>query len=53
METPGNPDSEAKRRANYDEWFLRDVEQGIAAADGGRLVEHSEVRKLIDERYPG
>jgi hypothetical protein len=51
MDTPDNPDLQATRRA--DEWFLREVEQGIAAADGGRLVEHSEVRKLIDERYPG
>jgi len=38
---------------NYDEWFLRGVDKGLAAADRGEFVEHSDVRKMIDERYPG
>jgi predicted transcriptional regulator len=38
---------------NYDEWFLREVDKGLAAADRGELVDHSEVRKMIDQRYPG
>jgi predicted transcriptional regulator len=42
-----------ERMVNYDEWFLREVDKGIAAADRGELVEHSAVRRLIDERYPG
>ena len=42
-----------ERMVNYDEWFLREVDKGLAAADRGDLVEHSEVRKMIDERYPG
>jgi len=42
-----------ERMVNYDEWFLREVEKGLAAADRGELVEHSEVRKMIEERYPG
>ena len=37
---------------NYDEWFLREVDKGLEAADRGQLVEHSEVRNLIDQRYP-
>jgi predicted transcriptional regulator len=41
-----------ERLVNYDEWFLREVEEGLAAADRGELVDHGEVRKLIDERYP-
>lgn len=41
-----------ERMVNYDEWFLREVDKGIAAADRGDLVEHAEVRKMIDERYP-
>jgi predicted transcriptional regulator len=53
MDTPDNPDLRPMRGANYDEWFLREVDKGIAAADGGKLVEHSDVRNLIDERYPG
>jgi predicted transcriptional regulator len=42
-----------ERMVNYDEWFLREVQQGLTAADRGELVDHGEVRKLIDERYPG
>jgi predicted transcriptional regulator len=42
-----------ERLVSYDEWFLREVQKGLAAADRGELVDHDEVRKLIDERYPG
>ena len=38
---------------NYDEWFLREVEKGLAAADRGEFVEHDEIGKLIERRYPG
>ena len=36
-----------------DEWFLREVEKGMAAADRGDLIDHNDVGKLIDSRYPG
>ena len=42
-----------ERMVNYDEWFLSEVQFGLAAADRGELVDHDEVRKLIDERFPG
>jgi predicted transcriptional regulator len=42
-----------ERMVNYDEWFLREVDKGIAAADLVELAGHAEVRKMIDERYPG
>lgn len=42
-----------ERLVNYDEWFLREVQKGLAAADRGELIDHEEVRKVIDERYPG
>jgi len=42
-----------ERLVNYNEWFLREVEKGLAAADRGEFVEHSDLRKMIDERYPG
>lgn len=42
-----------ERMVNYDEWFMQEVEKGIAAADRGEFVEHEDVRKLIDRRYPG
>ena len=42
-----------ERLVNYDEWFIREVETGLAAADHGEFVEHDEVGRLIDNRYPG
>ncbi|HEY4052458.1 MAG TPA: hypothetical protein VGL74_01870 [Terriglobales bacterium] len=42
-----------ERLVNYDEWFLREVQKGLAAADRGEFIDHDEVRKLISERYPG
>ncbi len=42
-----------ERLVNYDEWFVREVEKGLAAADRGELIDHEEIGKLIDQRYPG
>ncbi len=42
-----------ERMVDYDEWFLREAEKGLAKADQGEFVEHDEIRKLIDSRYPG
>lgn len=42
-----------ERFVDYDEWFLREVEKGIAAADRGELIDHEDVGKLIDSRYRG
>ena len=42
-----------ERLVNYDEWYLKEVEKGLAAADRGELLDHEDVRKLIDSRYPG
>jgi predicted transcriptional regulator len=41
------------RFLSYDEWFVREVEKGLAAADRGEFVEDEEIRKMIDSRYPG
>jgi len=38
---------------DYDEWFLREVEKGLAAADRGELIDHEDIGKLINRRYPG
>ncbi len=37
---------------DYDEWFLREVDHGIAEADRGDFVEHDDVRKMNEDRYP-
>jgi predicted transcriptional regulator len=42
-----------ERFVNYDEWFLSEVEKGLAAADRGEFIEHADVGKMIDKRYPG
>jgi len=42
-----------ERMVNYDEWFLGEVEKGLAAADRGEFIDHEDVKKLIDRRYPG
>ena len=42
-----------ERMVNYDEWFLKEVEKGLAAADRDEFVENEDVKKLIDRRYPG
>ena len=42
-----------ERMLSYDEWFLAEVEKGIAAADRGEFIDHEEARKLIDGRYRG
>ena len=58
LATEQGRDSEAllveavERMVNYDEWFLQEVERGIAAADRGELIDHEDVKKLIDRKYP-
>ena len=42
-----------ERMVNYDQWFIREVEKGISAPDRDELIDHEDVRKLIDRRYPG
>ena len=42
-----------ERFVNYDEWFLRQVERGLAAADRGEFIDHEDIGKLIDRRCPG
>jgi len=41
-----------ERMVNYDEWFIREVEKGLAASDRGEFIDHEDIRKLIDRRYP-
>jgi predicted transcriptional regulator len=42
-----------ERMVEYDAWFVQEVEKGLASADRGEFIEHEEIRKLIDRRYPG
>ena len=40
------------RLLNYDEWFSREVDRGLAAANRAEFIEHDDVRKMIESRYP-
>jgi len=42
-----------ERLVNYDEWFLDEVKKGLAAADRGEFIDHEDIGKTIDSRYPG
>jgi len=42
-----------ERMVDHDEWLMREIETGLAEADRGELIDHEEIRKRIDERYPG
>jgi predicted transcriptional regulator len=42
-----------ERMIDFDEWFVQEVEKGLAAADRGEFIDHEDVRKLIEGRYPG
>lgn len=39
-----------ERMVNYDEWFIREVEKGIAAADRGEFIEHGDVVRVHARR---
>ena len=34
-----------------EDWFIQEVDQGLAAADAGEMVEHEDVRRLLESRY--
>ena len=42
-----------ERLVNYDEWFIREVEKGLAAADSNEFIDHADVGKMINNRFPG
>jgi predicted transcriptional regulator len=41
-----------ERLLSHDEWFSEEVDKGLAAADRGDFVEHDDVRRMIEGRYP-
>jgi predicted transcriptional regulator len=42
-----------ERLVNSEEWLLREVDQGLAAADRAEFADHNDIRKMIDNRYLG
>lgn len=41
-----------ERMVDYDEWFLREVEKGEAAAARGEFIEHEDIGRMIASRFP-
>ncbi|PKM23272.1 MAG: toxin-antitoxin system antitoxin subunit [Gammaproteobacteria bacterium HGW-Gammaproteobacteria-14] len=39
-----------KQYVAREEWFVREVEKGIKAADEGRLIDHADVRAKWEAR---
>jgi predicted transcriptional regulator len=37
-----------QRLADYDDWFIRQVEKGLAQVDRGEVVEHEEVAARME-----
>ena len=40
------------RLFGYDEWFLQEIGKGLAAADRGEFVEHHDIHRMIESRFP-
>jgi predicted transcriptional regulator len=40
-----------ERFLDFDDWFVRQVEEGLSAAERGDFVEHDEIGRLINSRY--
>ena len=41
-----------ERFVEYDEWFVLEVEKGLASAERGELIDHEEVGRRIERRFP-
>lgn len=41
-----------ERLVDYDDWFVQEVDKGLASAEYGEFVEHEAIRELIERRYP-
>jgi predicted transcriptional regulator len=37
-----------ERLVDYDEWFIREVEKGLASADRGETLTHEEVGERLE-----
>ncbi|MCP5110995.1 MAG: hypothetical protein GY953_09190 [bacterium] len=37
---------------DYEHWYCREVDKGQAAADRGELIDHEEVGRILQQRYP-
>lgn len=40
-----------ERMIGYEDWFLAEVKRGLAAVDQGALIDHEDVRRMIEQRF--
>ena len=52
-ETEALVEKAVERLLNYDAWLIAEVEKGLAEAERGELIDHEDVLKMIEQRYPG
>jgi predicted transcriptional regulator len=38
-----------ERLIDYDEWFIREVEKGLAQVDAGEVIEHEQIGRRLEE----
>jgi predicted transcriptional regulator len=38
-----------ERLVSYDEWFIREVDKGLAQVERGEVLEHEEVGKRLEK----
>ena len=41
-----------ERLVDYEEWFFREVDRGLAAAERAEFIDHEEIVARIHHRYP-
>ena len=42
-----------ERLADYDEWFIGEVEKGLAQMEAGEVLTHEEVGNRLERRLAG
>ena len=39
-----------ERAVDYDDWFIREVEKGLARVDAGQVLTHDDVGSRLDQK---
>lgn len=42
-----------ERLVDYDDWFLREVEKGLAQIEGGQILTHEDVGARLNKHLTG
>ncbi len=42
-----------ERAVDYDEWFIREVEKGLAQIDAGQVLTHDAVGTRLEQKLAG